>query len=97
MNFDDMFEDVFDDDNFEIVDFEIVDNEAIYNSLVEIFNKKGYDKQLNYLVLACLDFVALKTSMIQRKIIYLVNQILMRRCLSYSSCKCYNRNFYCCR
>lgn len=60
MNFDDMFEDVFDDDNFEIVDFEIVDNEAIYNSLVEIFNNKGYDKQLNHLVLACLDFVALK-------------------------------------
>lgn len=55
MDFKDFFDDIFDDNNFEVVD-----NELIYNSLIEIFESKGFDKQLMSLTLACLDFVALK-------------------------------------
>lgn len=53
--FDDMFDNVFDDDNFDLID-----NELAYNALIDIFNERGFDKQLMILVLACLDFVALK-------------------------------------
>lgn len=55
MNFDNFFEEVFNDDNFNIID-----TETIYNALIEIFEYKGFDKQLTNLTLACLDFVALK-------------------------------------
>lgn len=55
MNFDNFFEEVFNDDNFNIID-----TETIYNALIEIFEHKGFDKQLTNLTLACLDFIALK-------------------------------------
>ena len=55
MDFEDFFEEVFNDDNFNVID-----NEMIYNALIDIFENKGFDRQLTNLTLACLDFVALK-------------------------------------
>ena len=55
MDFKDFFEDIFNDDSFDVID-----NELIHNSLIEIYKNKGFDRQLTSLTLACLDFVALK-------------------------------------
>lgn len=76
---DEMFDEIFDNDNFDIIDyedFECIDYDEIYNGYNIIYSNLGFEKIIFYLSLACADFQALKSIYEQDKSPQIYKQLI---------------------